>query len=94
MIKWFADLFKKHHPEYRKIYAVTTGQFLGEMLIFIKQVDNMMHFLSVPQNTNRVIPYDKFEFGKQHKILDLVEIAPKLVVETAVKQYLKNESNN
>lgn len=86
--KWFK------HPHYRKIFAVTKGVFLGEMLVFIKEEGSNFCFLSLPTCTNRKIPKEKFDFGIENGILDFVETSPKNVYNTTVKQYQKNESNN
>lgn len=92
-IKKFFSTLKKH-PHSRCTFAVTTGAFLGEILIFIKQTNDNYHFLSVPNNINRIIPKEKFDFGIENNILQLVERLPKDVHAVTVKQYEKNESNH
>ena len=84
----------KKHPHHRCTFAVTTGAFLGEILVFIKQTNDNYHFLSIPNNINRIIPREKFDFGIKNNILQLVERLPKDVWITTVKQYEKNESNH
>jgi hypothetical protein len=90
--KWF-KLFKKHQL-HRCIYAVTQGAYLGEMLVFIKQQEQSYHFLSIPNNVNRIIPKEKFDFGLQNGILQFVEKAPQQVYQVTIKQYEKNEFNH
>lgn len=87
--QWFIP---KQHKCHRCVYAVTAGCYMGEMLIFIKQFGYGMHFLSVPDNKNRVIPQEKFDFGIENHILELVKKLPKNVHAISVKQYEKNES--
>lgn len=92
-IKKFIATLKKH-PHSRCTFAVTTGAFLGEIIIFIKQTNDNYHFLSVPNNINRIIPKEKFDFGIENNILQLIERLPKDVHAVTVKQYEKNESNH
>lgn len=82
------------HEHHRKIFAVTKGVFLGEMLVFIKEEGSNFCFLSLPSCENRKIPKEKFDFGIENGILDFVEKSPKDVYKVTVKQYQKNESNN
>lgn len=90
--KFFSNL--KKHPQRRSTFAVTTGAFLGEILIFIKQTNDNYHFLSVPNNINRTIPKEKFDFGIKNNILQFVERLPKNVHAITIKQYEKNELNH
>jgi hypothetical protein len=82
------------HSLHRKIFAVTKGVFLGEVLVFIKEVQGNYCFLSLPSCVNRKIPKEKFDFGIENGILDFVETSPRDVYKITVKQYQKNESNN
>jgi len=90
--KWIKS-FKKHQY-HRCIYAVTQGAYLGEMLVFIKQQGDSYHFLSIPNNVNRIIPKEKFDFGMQNGILQFVEKTPQQVYQVTAKQYDKNELNH
>ena len=92
-IKRFFQKFKVH-PHNRCTFAVTTGTFLGEILIFIKQTNDNYCFLSIPGNSNRIIPKEKFDFGIKHNILQFVERLPRGVHAITIKQYEKNESNH
>ena len=93
MLEWLKKIFGIH-KYHRHIYAVTTGTYVGEMLIFIQEVGDSYYFLSVPKNLNRKIPKEKFDFGIANNILEFVEIAPKEVNKVAHKQFLKNEGTN
>jgi len=90
-----SKLFKCIHPSPRRTYAVTTGSFVGEMLIFIKQENNNYYFLSIPKMENREIPIDKFELGLSAHILDVVkDKMSKEIYAVCVKQFDKNLKND
>jgi len=82
----------KRHPKKKYVYAVTGGKFLGELLVFIESNKENYSFLSLPDMHVREIPYEKFEFGLQEKILDVVEKLPEHVFKTCKAQYLKNKA--
>lgn len=76
------------------IYAVHTGTYAGEMLIYIKSETLDHCFLSIPKMENRVIPKIIFEHGRNNNILRYVERVPKYVLKTSTAQYVKNENTN
>ena len=76
------------------IYAVHTGTYAGEMLIYIKSKTVDYCFLSIPKMVNRVIPKIIFEHGRNNNILRYVERVPKYVLKTSTAQYVKNEKTN
>ena len=76
------------------VYAVHTGKYAGEMLIFIKSVGNDYCFLSVPVMKNRVISNILFDHGRNSNILRYVERVPSYVIKTSTAQYVKNEKTN
>jgi hypothetical protein len=90
------NIFKRttKHPDQRKIYAVTTGDYVGEMFIYIDDTVAMYNFLSVPKNINRVIPKEKFDYAMNTGIIEYVETAPKHVYRVAAAQYKYNENTN
>jgi hypothetical protein len=94
------DLMKKifkreiKHPDKRNIYAVVTGDYVGEMFIYIDEQEEVYRFLSIPKNINRVVPKEKFEFARNNSIIEFVEVAPRLVHKVAVKQFYYNENSN
>jgi hypothetical protein len=88
----FNNLFK--HKHHRKIFAVTKGTYLGEMLVFIKEERDSFCFLSLPTCTNRKILKEKFDFGIENGILDFVQTSPADVYKVTIKQYEKNEFNH
>ena len=73
------------------MYAVTTGDYCGEMLAFVEQVGNEYNFISVPKNINRSVPSDKFHVGMNSGILEKVEKLPSYVYKLLVKQYTHNK---
>jgi hypothetical protein len=88
-------LFKKEevHPDKRNIYAVTTGDYVGEMFIYIEETNNTYHFLSIPKLINREVPKEKFELAWNFNIIEFVERAPKSVYKVAEKQFLYNKTS-
>lgn len=85
---------KNTHPRKGYIYAVTSGKYLGELLVYIERVDNTVSFLTLPDMKNRNIPASNFEFGVKESIVDVVEKLPKNVYNVCKKQYKKNLENN
>ena len=90
------SLFRKKAPNTleRKMYAVTTGDYAGEILIFVKQIDKSYLFLSIPNNINREVPIDKFEFATNYDILDYIGDLPKDIFKTVKAQFEYNENSN
>jgi len=79
------------HPKKRYLYAVTGGKYLGELLVYMEKVNENFNFLALPDMIIREVPTDKFEFGLNNKIVDIVEKLPSDVYSTCKKQYLKNK---
>lgn len=89
-------IFKKDPLNLQKgnTYAVQTGDYAGEMLVYIS-TDFMYHkFLSLPLMINRNIPKDKFVFGMNNHIIEYVERVPKKFLCVIEAQYQKNENSN
>ena len=59
----FFNSKKPKHPQERNTYAITTGDYVGEMFIYIESDDDCHKFLSVPKNVNRKVPKEKFELS-------------------------------
>ena len=81
---------QKSHPRDRHSYAVTTGTFAGEILVFIESRNDHYNFLSIPKMVNRAIPCDKFVEGLKGHILDVVEKIPTDIHRVCEAQYKKN----
>lgn len=83
-------MFNKSHPRVRYTYAVTTGVFVGEILVYIENSNDHYHFLSIPKMENRSIPHNKFKEGLEVHIVDIVEKIPKSIYKVCEAQYKKN----
>lgn len=79
------------HPVRAYCYAVTTGKYAGEMLVYIQESSDDLSFLSIPKMSNREIPKDKFKVGIDSKIIDIVEKLPSDVYRTCISQFEKNK---
>jgi len=77
------------HPTKRYIYAVTTGAYVGEMLVYMESQEQDHIFLTVPDMKKREIPKTKFDQGLKIKIIDIVEKLPSHVYKTCRKQFEK-----
>jgi hypothetical protein len=86
--------FKPSHPDKRNTYAITTGDYVGEMFIYIKSTDTHYEFLSIPKNINRSVPKEKFELGLQSNIIEFVERIPRSVYRVIRAQFISNETIN
>jgi hypothetical protein len=91
MNSWFKN---NNHPQKQNIYAITTGTYVGEMIVLVKEDDEHFYFLSIPKNINRQIPKDKVDFGFKNGIIDFVEKIPKPVNEIIIAQFNKNENSD
>ena len=76
------------------IYAVETGTYAGEMLIYIKTSADTHCFLAVPTMENRNVPFDSFDMARNTDIITYIEKAPRYVTKVSVAQYEKNEDSN
>ena len=81
---------KKTHPKKGYVYAITGGKYLGELFVFMESNDSQNFFLSLPEMKIRTVPHDKFKFGLDNKIIDIVERLPKKVFNVCTTQYSKN----
>jgi hypothetical protein len=80
----------KEHPIKGYSYAVTTGTYVGEILVYVGGDQNNLKFISIPKNINREIPKDKFDFGMENKIVEIVEKLPSDVYSILKKQFVYN----
>ena len=90
MMNKIKKLFQVKHPKTRHIYAVTAGALLGELIVYIEKDEADYCFLSLPEMNIRKIPKDKFYFGIDNKIVDVVEKMPASVYSVCRLQYVKN----
>ena len=76
------------------VYAVETGLYAGEMLIYIKTTDDKHCFLAVPTMENRDVPFSSFDLARNSDIITYVEKVPRYVIKVSTAQYEKNEDTN
>jgi len=79
------------HPKPRHVYAVTTGDYVGQFFVYVEQVDNSFCFLTLPDMCVKYVPVQEFLDGIDKKIVDPVEKMPAEVFDICVAQYRKNE---
>jgi len=80
-----------NHPLKKHAYAVTTGYYVGEMLVFVDKSEEFFNFISIPKNINREIPINKFYLGLKESIVEHVEEIPDEIFSILEKQF---EFNN
>jgi hypothetical protein len=76
------------------VYAVQTGAYAGEMLVYIKSTGTSHCFLAVPTMINRNVPIESFDTGRNTDIIKFVEKVPVYVAEVSKAQYIQNENLN
>ena len=81
-------------PIIRDVYACTTGDYAGQLLIIIKESADFIECLSIPEVKNIKVPKSSFETGRNSGIIDYVETIPKTVFKISKAQYEKNENSN
>jgi hypothetical protein len=74
-------------------YAVHTGAYAGEILIFIKSVKESLCFLAIPTMENREIPNLVFENARNKGIIKFVDKVPSYIVNVSTQQYEINEKS-
>lgn len=84
------QFFNKKHPKRGHAYAVTTGHYVGEMLVFVQKKKDEYSFISIPKNINRDVPIEKFELGLNEGIVDHVDQIDNKVCKLLFKQYEHN----
>lgn len=75
-------------------YAVHTGTYAGEILIFIESNNVDYCFLAVPNMECRNIPKLIFDNARNKGIIKFVERLPKYIVDVTTQQYKENEKSN
>lgn len=88
--------FKKNkkHPLVGYSYAVITGAYVGEILVYVDQDEECFKFISIPKNVNREVPKDKFELGLNEGIVEVVSKIDKDVYNLLEKQYHFNTTKD
>lgn len=78
----------------RDVYACTTGDYAGQLLIIIKECADFIECLSIPEVKNIKVPRQSFESGRNSGIIDYVETIPKTVFKISKAQHEDNENSN
>lgn len=80
------NLFKK---KIRKgdVYAVQAGDFVGQMFNFVEQKGDDYCFLTTPEIKIQKVPIEKFDFAKEHEIIEYVETLPRNIFKVIKAQY-------
>lgn len=82
-------LFKREILKGGDVYAVQAGDYVGELWVYMESdADN--HYFLAPNKVNREIPKEKFDFGKEHDIIEFVETTPRNIFKVLKEQYSKN----
>jgi len=81
-------------PKSKQVFAVGTGTYVGEMLVYVKKDMDNYYFLSIPKNINRSIPIDKFDFAMEHKIAELAHTLPGNIYKLCCAQFKYNSQNS
>ncbi|MAF35905.1 hypothetical protein CL622_02185 [archaeon] len=87
-----AKLKKPPNTLKRNMYAVTQGTYKGEFLVYINQNNDNMYFLSLPDNTVRKVPKNKFHSAEKENIIEFIEKIPSDVYEICIAQYNKSKT--
>ena len=80
----------KQVPVIGHVYAVHTGTYAGQMLLYIKKESVDYCFLSIPEMRNFTIPVTIFDHGIKTDIVKYVETVPKYVSKVSIAQYNQN----
>ena len=78
-------------PQPKSVYAVTTGTYAGELIVYIESNNSYHNFLALPKMENREIPHEKFEFGINNKIIEQVKKLPGNIFSVCKLQHTKNK---
>jgi len=78
----------------REVYAVQTGDYVGQMFAIVDPTEDVIGCLSLPKMENIEVPIESFENGRNNDIIKFVEKLPKKVYSVVEAQYKKNEDPN
>ncbi len=78
----------------REIYAVETGDYVGQMFAIVELLEDTIGCLSLPKMENIKVPIESFDNGRNNDIIKLVEKLPKKVYSVVEAQYKKNENSD
>ena len=75
----------------REVYAVQTGDYVGQMFTVVEPKESFIGCLAVPLMENVKVPRESFENGRNNNIIKFVEKLPRKVYSVVEAQYKKNE---
>ena len=78
----------------QQIYAVQTGDYVGQMFAVVDIQNDFIGCLSIPKLDNVIVPLEAFDSGRNNDIIKLVEELPNDVYEVVESQYNKNENSD
>ena len=78
----------------KQIYAVETGDYVGQMFVVVEVSNDAIGCLSLPKMENIKVPRESFDSGRNNDIIKLVEELPKNVYSVVEAQYNKNENSD
>jgi hypothetical protein len=76
------------------LFAVQTGDYVGQMFVVVDQTKGVVDCLSVPSMQNVNVTEEKFDFGRNNGIIEYVETVTKDVFNVIHAQYTKNANIN
>lgn len=74
-------------------FGVLAGTYLGEIFVYIRKDDDVMHFLSIPKMCNRSIPVDKFNYAVDNRVIEYIERIPWNERHMCCSQFDKNRKS-
>ena len=78
----------------REIYAVETGDYVGQMFAVVDLKKHAVGCLILPRMENIDVLIESFDNGRNNDIIKFIEKLPKNVYSVVEAQYRKNENSN
>tara|TARA_R100001129_G_scaffold176706_1_gene150932 strand:- start:8571 stop:8885 length:315 start_codon:yes stop_codon:yes gene_type:complete len=78
----------------RQVYAVETGDYVGQMFTIVEPKEDYVGCLALPSMENIKVPKESFENGRNSNIIKFIEKLPRNVYSVVEAQYKKNENSN
>lgn len=96
MLSFLKNIFKPHPGKLKfgACYGVLHGQFVGELFVFIEEVDDILYFLSIPNMKTREVPREKYDYAVKNGVIEYIERLPRSERSVCKLQYKSNTNNN
>lgn len=88
-MRFFHKLFKVGNS-----YAVTQGDLLGQILIYVESTKTHKCFVTIPKMENLEIPKEVFDSGLKSGIVEFIERVPNDIRRKIKAQYQFNQGQN